>query len=40
MAAEGVILVQCQGQWLALVDGVVVAVGNNFDDVWSRALVH
>lgn len=38
MAGEWLVLVQCQGQWLALREGVVVAAGNSFEDVWNQAL--
>lgn len=36
---QDVELVQSQGQWLALADGVLIATGESFDEVWEACCV-
>lgn len=36
---QDVELVYSQGQWLALADGVLIAAGDSFDELWEACCI-
>ena len=37
--AQDVVLVQSQGQWLALAGGELIAAGESFEEVWEVSCI-